>query len=172
MPKSVTVTKADGKKEEVFVPKMSSRGGGGKISATLEGIVEHFRSEHSDMDCRWVYHSARKPELSNVMSRRAEGYSLVKAEEFSDYDINPFVDEKGMIRVADTVLMKIPTGQRAVNREARQELADAQLKQVDQKFKETMGGVKSGKHRAAARGAVSLENRDHEYEIEQRSKEG
>lgn len=155
-----------------FAPKVQVRSGG-KISATLEGIVAEFKSIYLDMDCRWVYHSATKPELSNIMGRRAEGYAIVKANEFTgEFLITPFVDEKGLIRVADTVLMKIPTGQRDANRVERQSMANAQLQTIEAKYKDSMDNVGSGKHRAASRGAVKLEERDHEYEIEQRSKDG
>ena len=163
---SSSATKGAESKEQVFTPKVnvSSRG---KVSATLEGIADEYRRLYPDMDCRWVFHSARRPELSNVISRMAEGYERIEPSEFKGYPIEPFVDERGDIRVADVVLMKIPAGQRSVNQQERQRLADAQIQRVKDQFEQSMEQVRSGDHRAMARGAVSVEEREHNLNYEQ-----
>jgi hypothetical protein len=157
---------------EVFTPRVTvaSRG---KISQTLEGVANAYRKKFPDRDCRWVFHSVRKPELSNVMSRNAEGYSLVKAEDLKDTEvpIGNFVDAEGLIRVADVVLMGIPAGQRAVNARERQRLADAQINRVSDAFNAAMESVKQGSHRSEARGAVKMQVKEHNLDYEQPSKE-
>ena len=159
------------KPEEVYAPKVTvtSRG---KISATLEGIAEEFKKLYPDQDCRWVFHSARKPELSNVISRMAEGYSMIEPKEFKGYPVDPFIDEKGQIRVADVILMKIPTGQRTANAQERQRLADSQLSQVKDGFQHAMASAREGRHGSESRGGLKFEERDHDLNYEQPDSKG
>lgn len=166
----VNVEEKKAEEATVYTPRVSvsSRG---KIGATLENIANELKSRQPDQEVRWVFHSARKPELSNIVSRMAEGYTIVERSEFDGYPIDAFVDEKGHIRVADTVLMKIPAGQLAVNVEARQRLADAQIDMVKEGFQVAMETARAGQHKAAARGAVKLESRDHNLDYVQPSKE-
>lgn len=158
--------------EEVYVPRVSvsSRG---KVSETLESVAEAFRKANSGMDCRWVFHSARKPELSNILSRTAEGYQLVKSSEFkgTTVPLENFEDADGHIRIADVILMKIPTGQRKVNLLARQRLADDQVRRVKEGFQSAMERVKAGDHRSASRGAVKLQEKEHDLTYDQPNKE-
>lgn len=169
MAEATSTEKKEAKKK--FAPKVNVKSAG-RISATLEGIADDYRRQYPDREVRWVYHSATKPELSNVMSRRAEGYDLVKPDEFTEsITASSFTDEKGLIRVADVVLMSILAGQREANRAARQDMASDQLASVKDNYDASMGSARSGRHRATARGAVKLEPKDHEYEIEQRSRE-
>ena len=156
---------------ERTAPRVSSRSNG-RLGKTLETIANSFTSNNPDRHPRFVFHSAHKPELSNMMSRSADGYRVVTLEDFADTMlIKPFVDEKGFIRVADTVLMAIPVEAHAEIRAERRELADEQLASVKDQFDTSMDAVTQGRHRAVARGAASLETRDHEYNIEQRSGE-
>ena len=146
--------------------------GNGRIAKTFQMVTQQFESEYPDQHVRWVFHSANKPELSNVISRSVEGYRKVSLDEFSDTDlIKSFVDEKGDIRLADTIMMKIPRDQWEANRAERQRMAVVQRDSVKDQFDAAMDTVTQGKHRAVARGAASLEHRDHEYLIEQRSQE-
>lgn len=158
--------------DEIFVPKVnvSSRG---KISQTLQGVADEFRRLNQSMDCRWVYHSATKPELSNVMSRTAEGYTIVKPDDLkgSSFPMDPFIDEKGHVRIADVILMGIPAGQRKVNAEARMRLADDQVRRVKESFQQSMEATRSGQHRAVARGAVNVREKDHDLSYDQPNKE-
>lgn len=157
---------------EVYVPRVnvSSRG---KISQTLQGVADEYRRLNEGRDCRWVYHSATKPELSNVMSRTAEGYSIVKPADLkgSKFPIDGFVDEKGHVRIADVILMGIPAGQRQANLKGRNRLANEQISRVKESFQEAMEAAKSGKHRAIARGAVKVREQEHDLNYEQPSKE-
>ena len=150
----------------VYAPKVNVSSAG-RISATLEGIAAEFKNLYPDQECRWVFNSVRKPELSNVVSRMTEGYSMIEPSEFKGYPIEPFVDEKGQIRLADVVLMKIPAGQRKVNKEERQRLADAQLNQAKEGFAMSMADVHEGRHKAAVRGGIKMEERDHDLNYEQ-----
>lgn len=152
--------------DEVYAPKVTvtSRG---KISATLEGIADEYKRLYPDQEVRWVFNSVRKPELSNVISRMAEGYSMIAPKEFKGYPVEPFIDEKGQVRVADVVLMKIPRGQRKANAQERQRLADQQLHQAKDGFKHAMAGVREGRHGSEARGGLKLEERDHDLTYDQ-----
>ena len=153
-----------------YAPKVNVSSSG-RVSAILEGIADEFKRQHTDQAVRWVFHSARKPELSNVVSRMSEGYSLIEPKEFQGYPIDPYVDEKGMIRLGDVILMKIPSGQRQANKVERQRMADQQLSSVKDGFKSSMATVREGEHTATARGGLKLEERDHDLSYEQPSKE-
>ena len=150
----------------VYTPKVTSSSRG-KISATLEGVADEYKRLYPDLEVRWVFHSARKPELSNVISRMAEGYSMVDPKDFKGYPIEPFIDEKDSVRLADVVLMKIPAGQRKVNRIERQRLADSQLSQVKEGFHDAMSQVSAGRHQATPRGGIKLEEKDHDLNYTQ-----
>lgn len=148
---------ADEKAEKkVYAPKVSvsSRG---KINTTLELIAGEFRRLHPDQECRWVFDSAHNPSISNVVSRASEGYSLVKPDDFEGGEIpnfESFIDEKGNVRMADTVLMKIDAGQRAVNANEMQRLADAEMERVKYSFQEAAKEVMAGDHALTTRGSV------------------
>ena len=145
----------------VYAPRVNVSSSG-RISAVLEGVAAEFKRLHPGQDCRWVFHSARKPELSNVISRMTEGYSMIEPKQFKGYPIEPYVDEKGMIRVGDTVLMQIPTGQRKVNAEARQRMADQQLRSVKEGAANSMEQVREGDHKLHVRGGLKFEEREHD----------
>lgn len=156
------------RKPEKVAPLVNVRSAG-KISQTLEGVAKEFRRLYPDQECRWVFHSMSKPELSNVIGRMAEGYSIVNPEAFKDspYPISAFIDEKKHIRLADTVLMKIPAAQRDANRTERQRMANEQLSQVQEKFRHGISQTREGRHSAEARGGLKFEERDHDLSYEQ-----
>lgn len=166
----VNVPERKAEEAPVYTPRVSVSPRG-KIGQTLEAVADEFRSRHPDQEVRWVFHSARKPELSNVMSRLAEGYTMVEPSDLEGYPIDSFVDERSHLRVADVVLMKIPSGQRKVNLEARQRLADAQVDIVKEGFQVAMESAQAGQHSAAARGSLKVESRDHNLDYTQPSKE-
>lgn len=147
---------------------VSSRG---KISRILEGIAAEYERLHPDRKVRWVFDSSTKPELSNLLSRTMEGYSLVESKDFQGYPVEGYVDKSGRIRVADVVLMSIPEDLKKENVLERQRVADDQVRRVKEGFDSAMQMTRQGEHRAAARGAVKIREVDHDLNYEQPEKE-
>lgn len=161
----------EGEKRTRRIPHIRMKAAG-KVDRTLEGIASLFRGNNPGMTCRWVYHPEHKGELSNILSRRAEGYSMVGTDELG-------ADAKGLllsddeVRVADVVLMKISIVEQKELRDELAAMALDQTRSVNEKFheavSETVAGGVDTEHHGQPRGKVTIQERTHEYDFDQRS---
>ena len=149
----------------------------GKVSRTLEGLAVMFRAANPDMACRWVYSPEHKKELSNVLSRKSDGYQEVFGRELGS-DAASLINEEEVVRVSDVILMKISSMEREELKEELAGRAQEQAEAVEAKFYDTQEdfGVEDKNtgtvHRGVPRGRVVIEERDHVYDVEQRTSEG
>ena len=77
----------------------------GKISGVMSHITEEVKKKFPNRVPQWVYAPQHKPDLSNVIARRAEGYEFVRPSDLGK-DFEVFTDGD-RIRFADVVLMTI-----------------------------------------------------------------
>jgi len=149
----------------------------GRINAVLDQLGQLYKEKYPDRDCRWVYAPTHKPELSNVLGRRAQGYVEVKLGELEDAgDLMPGLGPDDVVRVADVVLMSIEAEVRDMFKEDLHEAAKEQGERVGRKYYEALMeeeamGPGGTRHVAVGRGQASIEEREFEYEIEQRTSE-
>lgn len=146
----------------------------GKVNRTLEGLARLFKQNNPTMACRWVYSPEHKKELSNVVARKSEGYEKVKVSDLGE-GIEDYIDGDD-VRVGDVIMMKI-------SQEEKEELvgelaarAEEQSQSVEAGFYENVAdlglqGSDGSVRRARPTGRAVVEERDHEYDVEQRTSE-
>lgn len=152
------------------IPRVVTRHAG-RINHLLESLGDSYKKTHPDMDCRWVYHPEHKRELSNVIGRKASGYRKVMRSDLPE-EMQELIENESEVRVGDVILMKIS---REVRDEMRKELAERaqdQAKSVDRKFRESLELAEKGPdgtvHQATPRGSAKIEEKEFEYDIEQK----
>lgn len=149
----------------------------GRISGLMDQLGEAYRKRHSDRDCRWVYAPTHKPELSNVLSRRAQGYEEVCICDLPEAEgLMAGLSPDDVVRVADTVLMSIEAELREMFKKELHSDAVEQGNRVERKYYEELRAAEEeakagGKHIATPRGRVVIEEKELEYEYEQRPTE-
>lgn len=168
-------SKVGGKKEktrkapEPDIPNIRVRSKG-RINGMLEHLGEMFRKNNPGWDCRWVYSPSHRPELTNVIARKAEGYQDVYAKELGIEVPGIHADE--VVRVGDVILMKLPAEEREAKKQELAEAAQDAAKSVDRRFYESIEEISTPgmteEHRPRPRGRSVIEERDHHYEVDQK----
>ena len=148
----------------------------GRVSAIMDQLGATYRELNPERDCRWVYAPTHKPELSNVLSRRAQGYTEVTLKELPDAEpLMRGLSSDDAVRVGDTILMSIEAELREIFKEELHSDAMEQGERVQRSYYEAQEQLEeqgSGRqHRGAARGSANIEIREKEYEYEQRTSE-
>lgn len=145
----------------------------GKVNRTLESLAEIYKKKFPDRDCRWVYSPEHKRELSNTISRAAEGYRKVRVKEL-EVELEDLSSDD-VVRIGDVILMSITRGEKKELVEQRQELADEAIRAVEREYYETseemFDGVRTESDESSGRprGRTKTEIRTHEYDEEQRT---
>lgn len=147
----------------------------GVVSGSLDGFAERYREQFPDRDCRWAYDPTHKPELSTLMAREADGYRLVRWEELA----MDGKKEGEAVRVADLVLVSISKKEKMEIVAGKIALAREQRERVQREFYEAQdqqGAANKPAHHSRnpmkAMGSVSIIEKEHEYDVEQRGGEG
>ncbi len=146
----------------------------GRVSQTLETLAAAYREANPGRDCRWVYDPKTKPELSNVMSRTAEGYSKVLPSELGNLNMPGLDLEEREVRVADVILMGVDERLRQELMRDRANLAVEQAKTIDRNYYSAIEAAGAGlddRHKPRPRGRSVIEEREHTYDVEQRTGE-
>ena len=164
------------KKETAKRPSVRVRARG-RVSSLMDQLGELYRSQHEGRDCRWVYAPSHKPELSNVMSRRAQGYVEVTFTELPEAtDLMRGLGPDDAVRVGDVILMSIEAELRDIFKQELQEDALEQGKRVERSYYDEISKLEDmgpdGKaHRSTPRGSVDISVKELEFEYEQRTSE-
>lgn len=149
------------------VPRVRT-GSRGKISQTLDMLGEMYKKDNPEREIRWVYHPEHRPDLSNVITRRAQGYVEVYVEDLGDTVLGLKSGE--VVRVGDLILMSCPTEVKEELREEIAERAREQASSVQREFYDSIDQVaKPGGAEMRARGKAAIEEREASYDIEQRT---
>lgn len=131
-----------------------------------------YEDNNSGREARWVYHPEHKPELSNVIARRAQGYVPVLGKEVPGLEI-PGAGDDEAVRVGDVVLMSIATDDREEIRQELKERADESAQAIEREFyKDTEAITAQGmteQSRARPRGHARIEEREFVFDYVQRS---
>ena len=121
---------------------------------------------------RWVYSPEHKRELSNVVSRMSEGYQRVDISELGEGLEDYVVGDE--VRVGDVILMKISRIEKTELVEELAARAQDQTQSVEAGFYEGIAdlGLKDSHGddvRARPTGRTTIEERELDYDIEQRT---
>ena len=143
----------------------------GRISRTMEMLAELYKQDNPDRDCRYVYSPEHRSDLSNVLSRMSQGYQYVFVKDLA-HEVPGFEEGDSKVRVGDVVLMSIPTEVREAIQEEILEDAAHQVDAVEDGYKAAIEAATDGgrgEHRSVPRGRSIIEERDHHYDVEQRT---
>lgn len=146
----------------------------GQVSGILEMYAAAYRKRYPERAVRYVYDPEHRKELSGVLGRMAQGYQLVTFGEL-DLGVAGFKDED-TVRVSDLVLMSIPAEEKEELVAERQSYATEQRRSVEreyyQKIEQAANENSNPNHTrpgATPIGRASIQEREFEYDIEQRS---
>lgn len=143
----------------------------GRITETLEGLAEQYEEANPGMKCRWVYSPEHKPELSNVISRKAQGYKTVTGELHPNASEMLGLEDSEPVRVGDLILMAVPKEIYEQIRRELEERAQSEAERVNEEFydeveKISTAGMRS-EHKPRPRGRAVIEEREFEFDVEQ-----
>lgn len=150
----------------------------GRVSDTLERFAEFYKKNNPGFECRWIFDPQHKPELSAKMGRLATGYKTIffkdlgNAEELQALGMSGKPDDE--IRVADVVLMGIPAALKQAAEKENVLRAQEQARSVDRAYHDALNAANAGlpeRHRSRAIGRSVIEEREFEFDIEQREGE-
>lgn len=156
------------------VPRVTVRNRG-RVTTSQEQYVNAYLAANPGMAVRWVYDPLAKPDLSNTLSRQADGYEFVLWEDLEGISPprNSAADEP--VRVADSVLMCISAEVRAELIKDREAIAREALSSVEDSFRQEMASVAASRggevHRAGSTGSASISFIDEDLDVDQRSNE-
>lgn len=85
-----------------------------------------------------VYDPKHKPDLSNVLSRQVDGYSLVLVKELGEEHALPGLGPDEPVRIGDTVMMSIAEDDRAIIQEQLERSAEDEYTRVEQEFQHSV----------------------------------
>lgn len=145
----------------------------GRVSSTLEKIADAYRNEHPQMEPRWIYDPAHKPELSGTTGRLAMGYQSVTWGELAGTPLPrpPKAGDDDPVRVADVVLMAISSEEKREIERENAERAAEQLRSVDRDYYEaieSLGDNLAEVHKPRPRGRAVIEEREFSFDYEQK----
>ncbi len=174
MPKSSPITAE--KKEQA--PAVSSKGPTGRMNRRLRMLADMYMERHPGMDVRWVYSPEHKPELSNVISRQADGYKNIYNKDLGEDFVAsiPGLKPDHPVRIGDTVLMAIPAEVRKAIQQELDTRAKGELERVEQEFHSRISSMElpSGmreEYRARPRGRSVIEEVERDIDVDPSLKE-
>ena len=155
-------------------PTVTVRGQDGRMNRRLKMLSDMYLQNHQGKSTRWVYSPEHKPDLSNVVSRQADGYALVYNKDLGAEFLKslPGMKPEEPVRIGDVVLMSIAAEvQKAFQREL-DERAKGELERVEQEFHqkisdmEVPGGKMREEYRARPRGRSVIEEVEREVSVD------
>jgi hypothetical protein len=172
----MSTVKVTSKKSEDKKPPFVRVRSAGRVSGLLETLAQAYENANSGFSCRWVYSPEHRPELSNVIARKSQGYRNVLISELDSEIASDIAGtDTEIVRIGDAVLMAIPT---EVRRELENEVSEAskaQMLSVEKSYYDEVDSAfvrdKGRAHRLKARGKVQIQEEDYEYDIQQKGAE-
>lgn len=147
----------------------------GRIGKLLERLAKFYEAAHPGRAVRWVYAPEHKPDLSNVLERKMDGYELVRVEDLKADDLLYDRPEDDLVRVGDLVLMSTTAQNKMERVKENEEAARNQRAQVERAFYEEQekAEVRSSAtgdiHRAKPRGRATVREAEVDLNRDQRS---
>lgn len=155
-------------------PTVAVKGQEGRMNRRLKMISDLYLKNHPGKATRWVYAPEHKPELSNVLSRQADGYALVFNKDLGKDFIEslPGLKPDDPARIGDVVLMSIAAeAQKAFQKELN-DRAKGELERVEQEYHQNIsdmevpGGKMREEYRARPRGRSVIEEVEREIAVD------
>lgn len=138
----------------------------GRISKHLEYLVKSYEQKNPGRGARWVYSPTHKPELSNVIARRMDGWTEVRVADLPDAkELLGLKGEEDPIRSGDVIMMSNAKEKIAELRQENVDRAKEQVQQVNVKhYKDTQDiqatGPDGETHSVRPRGRSAVEERE------------
>ena len=157
------------------VPQAVVVGSKGRISKSLEFLAKTYeaRSEKTK-ETRWVYSPLHKPELSNVIGRRMDGWKPITGKDLPEAMELLGIGEDDLVRHGDVVLMWIDPKKRAelrkeIDEKTREQASSIKREHYDKTPEISAGGAKmSDEHRVRPKGDAVIEEKEFEFDYTQR----
>lgn len=155
-------------------PAVTVKSQEGRMNRRLKMLSDMYLKNHPGKSTRWVYSPEHKPDLSNVVSRQADGYALVYNKDLGKefLDSLPGLKPEDAVRIGDVVLMSIAAeAQKAFQREL-DERAKGELERVEKEFHQNIsdmevpGGKMREEYRARPRGRSVIEEVEREVSVD------
>lgn len=141
----------------------------------MRQLADLYLENSEGKDVRWVYSPQHKPDLSNVLSRQADGYRLVKVEDLGEdlEHIVPGLEPDEPVRVGDVVLMSIAADVRQGIFAELQARAVAERDRVEENFYAAIEEIEASKdeYQPRARGRSVIEEVEREVEVDESLKD-
>lgn len=153
-------------------PATTVKGPGGRMNRRLKQISDLYIARNPSMGTRWVYSPEHKPDLSNVLSRQADGYKLVYNKDLGDEFVAsiPGVKAEEPVRIGDVVLMAIAA---VVQKAFQKELDERATADRDRVQSEFYGKIEDmevkgmrDEYRARPRGRSVIEEVEREVDVD------
>jgi hypothetical protein len=133
-------------------------------------MVKLYDSKNPGRCARWVYSPQHKPELSNVIGRRMDGWTEVRVQDLPDTkELLGLKGEEDVVRSGDVVLMSNTTAKRDELRKENVDRAKEQVEQVNVKHYKDTENIKvstpdGDTHSVRPRGRAAIEEREINFE--------
>lgn len=147
----------------------------GRINGTLEFLAmayekKHLEGKRRSRVTRWVYSPLHKPEISNVVGRKVDGWTEVYVDELKEATSMLGLKSGEVVRMGDVILMWTTPENRAALRQELKDRAAAQVKAVQETHEENIRAVSvpgmRKEHEVRPRGSVVIEER--EFQLDSR----
>lgn len=174
MAKEVVKANAEAKKEEVAVSdipdvKVTSRG---RVSRGLEFLGKAYEARFDGQRVvRWVWAPLHKPELSNIVGRRMDGWKMCLASELPEAKEMLDLTGEVPVRNGDLVLMWTSPENQAALRKENIDKAKDQARTIESEYYEKTKKASAGdkmrpEHELRPRGRSIIEEREFETAYE------
>jgi hypothetical protein len=150
---------------------------GGRMNRRLKMLSDMYIERHPGKATRWVYSPEHKPDLSNVLSRQADGYELVFNKDLGDDFTTslPGLKKEDPVRIGDVVLMAIAAEVKAAFQRELDERATADRDRVQQEFYGKIEDMEvpgmRDEHRARPRGRSLIEEVERDVDVDESLKD-
>lgn len=149
------------------VPAVRTRSRG-RVGGTLEHLAMTFEKANPGMKTRWVYSPLHKPELSNVVARKVDGWREVYVRDLLDAQESLGQKPDEVVRMGDVILMQITEDELMVLKQENIERAEEQAARVQEDHYENIRQVSvpgmREEHRVQPRGRTSIDFREQEVD--------
>jgi hypothetical protein len=150
----------------------------GRMNRRMKQLSDLYIGQNPGKATRWVYSPAHKPDLSNVLSRQADGYQVVYNKDLgSDFAASlPGLKPEEPVRIGDVVLMSIAAEVQKAFQAELDQLAKGEMQRVEQEFHhsiEDIGGPGlNDRYRARPRGRSVIEEVERTMDVSPELQEG
>lgn len=151
----------------------------GRVSQSLEFLAKAYEARHEGKrKTRWVFSPINKPELSNVIGRKMDGWKVVAGKDLPEAMELLGTEELEIVRQGDVILMwntpeKLKELRAEVDERTKEQAASVQRSHEDGMKKVGADDPKMRpEHEVRAKGTAQIEVKEVQIDYTQRKEEG